>query len=156
MEFDVVIRRASDIVEDISEEVKHNIIKEEKPIVIEQDTLNIIEDNEDEYIEYEGLSEFGMAFGAEEEEEVIETAPVIVEPSTIESIPKSKMKFMTKTIIFSFVFVVLYTIWTQIAMVIWQIYPNDVVTEWVYKFFGLEVALLFGKKLFDTWIANRK
>ena len=154
MDFDVVIRRASDVIEDITEDVKETFIKEE-PTYVAQDGLYIIEDDEDESIEYEGLSGTGMAFGADEEQEDVESPIIAQGPTVNETVPKTRMKFMTKVLIFSFLFVVVYTVWTQVAMVVWNVYPNDVVTEWVYKFFGIEIVLLFGKKLFDTWIANK-
>ena len=66
-----------------------------------------------------------------------------------EKIVKKSMSFMTKAVIFSFTFVVLYTIWTQVGMVLFNIYPNDMVTDKVYQFFGLEICLLMFKRVFN-------
>lgn len=73
-----------------------------------------------------------------------------------EVITKEGMEFMTKTVLFSFAFIVIYTVWTQVALVVWKVEPNDTLTEWVYKFFGLELTLMFIKKITDKRLIKKK
>ena len=71
-----------------------------------------------------------------------------------EKITKQTGFFMKAVLIFSFSFVVVYTVWTQIALKCFSITPDSVVTEKVYEFFGLEICVLMFKKVFGGFITD--
>lgn len=72
------------------------------------------------------------------------------------STTKKGITFMSKTVLFSIAIVIIYTIWTQVAAIVWKVEPNDTLTEWVYKFFGLEVALMCLKRILDKRLEHKK
>lgn len=61
------------------------------------------------------------------------------------------VSFMKKAIKFSFGFIVVYVIWTQIAVGL-GIELNDTVTEGVFAFFGAEVMIMCLKKMFSMFL----
>lgn len=65
------------------------------------------------------------------------------------------ISFMKKAIIFSFTFIVAYTIWTQIAISI-GITLNDTITQCVFAFFGTEIIIMCAKKMFNMYLDNKK
>lgn len=71
-------------------------------------------------------------------------------------ISKKGLTFMTKTVMFSIGIIIIYTVWTQIAAIVWHIEPNDTLTEWIYKFFGLEMALMCFKKVMDKRLKSKE
>lgn len=69
---------------------------------------------------------------------------------------KEGMSFMSKSVLFSITIVIIYTVWTQVAAILWHIEPNDTLTEWVYKFFGLEISLMCLKRIMDKRLKHKK
>ncbi len=96
------------------------------------------------------MSDEYLEEGFEEEETVDE------EKNYEEILTKKGMTFMTKSVLFSIGLIILYTIWTQIAVIVWHIEPNDTLTEWIYKFFGLEITLMCLKKITDKRLLKKK
>ena len=91
------------------------------------------------------------------EEEILEEENTDEGKNEVEEIiTKKGMSFMSKCVLFSMGFIVLYVIWTQVAEIVWKITPNDILTEWVFKFFGIEIALMCLKKIMDKRFIHKK